>query len=335
MNKLIQFLNRYKAEIYYILFFISIGFIFTFFGISASTKKNFPFVLGYFCAFVVMILTVFGLAKLNHRFLFLKLYKIELIKFKLGYWTIWIFLTGLFVIFFKIINSEPGLSIFITFFINVFTFLIDYIAVQKKQKELINEKTEAELIALKAQVNPHFLFNALNTIYNEASKEGNEHSAELIQQLSSIMRFTLQESSNQFTKIDKEITFVEMYVALQKARLPIRDDLKIEFSTDWDGLPYEIAPLMLIPFIENAFQYAVSFEKQSFIICDLTINDYELNFTIENSIAPNANTKKGTGSGIDNVKKRLELIYPEKHSLTIRNENEIFKVELFLSLTKH
>jgi LytS/YehU family sensor histidine kinase len=215
----------------------------------------------------------------------------------------------------------------------IFSYVADYFRTQKQQIKLLKEKADAELNTLKAQIKPHFLFNSLNIIYGSAIKHNDEETAVLISELSEILRFTTQESQNQFTDISKELSFIEKYISLQKARIPKNSKVKVNFLIDWDEENAMIAPLLLIPFIENAFQYALSLENESFIRGELKIDRKNLTLNIENSIAQNTIQKKGTGVGIENVKKRLGLLYDKRHSLNIQSENKVFKVNLKINLS--
>ena len=209
-----------------------------------------------------------------------------------------------------------------------FGYVVDAFRVRREQLVLQQQKTEAELRALKSQINPHFLFNALNTIYNEADAAQNDKVSELVQQLAGIMRFTLQETQKDFTSVEREIEFLEKYLALQQARLPKRKELRIDVVIEYDGQPARIAPLLLIPFVENAFQYGISLQQDSFIELKLTIEGGQLSFRVRNSISPQAAQKQGHGTGIKNVQQRLELIYPNRYQLSVATSEGIFDVLL-------
>ena len=213
-----------------------------------------------------------------------------------------------------------------------FGYVADAFRVRREQLVLQQQKTEAELRALKSQINPHFLFNALNTIYNEADAAQNDKVSELVQQLAGIMRFTLQETQKDFTSVEREIEFLEKYLALQQARLPKRKELRINVAIEYDGQPARIAPLLLIPFVENAFQYGISLQQDSFIELKLVIEGGQLSFQVRNSISPQAAQKQGHGTGIKNVQQRLELIYPNRYQLSVATSEGIFDVLLGIKL---
>lgn len=210
-------------------------------------------------------------------------------------------------------------------------YVADSFQARRAQAQLLQQKVEAELTALKAQVNPHFLFNALNTIYNEAQRVDNEKVAELIQQLAGIMRFTLQESTQPLTSIENEFSFLEKYLALQRARLPQRDTLRVSTQLDWDGQPALIAPLLLLPFVENAYQYGLSFVQPSYIELEVVVENRRLHLRVANSIAPAA-APPGPGTGIATARQRLALMYAGRHELHIQQTAESFTVSLTLDL---
>lgn len=213
-----------------------------------------------------------------------------------------------------------------------FGYIADAFRARREQLVLQQQKTEAELTALKAQINPHFLFNTLNTIYNEAAGAHNDNVADLVQQLAGIMRFTLQESTKPFISIESELAFLDKYLTLQRARLPQRDSIRLDIHVDYDGQPARIAPLLLIPFVENAFQYGISFESPCFVMIDLIIENQTLTLQLQNSTFPKTTHRKGHGLGINNVQQRLKLIYPHHYTLEIKEGKAVFEVQMSIKL---
>ena len=211
-------------------------------------------------------------------------------------------------------------------------YVADSFRARRAQDHLLQQKIEAELTALKARVNPHFLFNALNTIYNEAQRVDNETVADLIQQLAGIMRFTLQESTQPLTSIKNEFSFLEKYLALQRARLPQRDTLRVSTQLEWDGQPAPIAPLLLIPFIENAYQYGISFVQPAYIDLRVVVENRRLRMRVANSVAPAATVRPGPGTGIATARQRLALMYAGRHELHIEQTADSFTVSLAIDL---
>ena len=194
-------------------------------------------------------------------------------------------------------------------------------------KEIANEKLKAELSFLKAQINPHFLFNTLNNIYALATAQS-EHTAAAVMKLSSIMRYVLTEARNDLVPLEKEIQFTSHYIELQKMRLT--DKTSIEFSVRGEPLGRQIAPLLLLPFVENAFKYGISTRERSPINILLEIKDNWLYFSICNQKHPNTllRVSDNTGIGISNTKRRLDLFYEDRFSLEIQDKSNEFIVHL-------
>jgi two-component system LytT family sensor kinase len=198
---------------------------------------------------------------------------------------------------------------------------------EARAKEIANEKLKAELSFLKAQINPHFLFNTLNNIYALASARS-EHTAAAVMKLSSIMRYVLTEARNDLVPLEKEIQFTSHYIELQKMRLT--DKTIIEFSVRGEPLGRQIAPLLLLPFVENAFKYGISTREYSPIKILLEIKDNSLHFSICNHKFLNTllRVSDNTGIGISNTKRRLDLFYEERYSLDIQDKSNEFIVHL-------
>ena len=203
------------------------------------------------------------------------------------------------------------------------------------QKELLEkekQKTEVELKALKAQINPHFFFNTLNSIYSMALDK-DERLPGTVLQLSDLMRYFLYESKDNFVPLEKELVVADNYIALQKIRAG--KQLSIEISKEGEVNSQKIAPLLLITFLENAFKHgAKGSSGNTFIKLDIKIEKNKLNFTVENNkgLIDEVNTGDHNGLGLENVKRQLELLYPDKHLLNITDEQDRFVVALQLSL---
>lgn len=194
------------------------------------------------------------------------------------------------------------------------------------------EKTKAELEALKSQVNPHFLFNSLNNLYALSLKEGTQAS-ESILKLSEVMRYMIYEAKDELVPLEKEIAFIESYLALQKLRSDQR--AAITFIKEGKVNSGKVAPLLLIPLIENSFKHGIKGETgPSFVSIFLKVMNGNLLFRVENNKGQvdNVEVGKHSGMGLVNVKKRLELMYPEKHELVIRDAENTFSVDLKLNL---
>jgi LytS/YehU family sensor histidine kinase len=147
------------------------------------------------------------------------------------------------------------------------------------------------------------------------------------------LRFSIQEAQLDFTRIENELSFLEQYINLQKARLPQLSSIDIKTHIEWDHHMAQIPPLLLIPFVENAFQYSISMEKPCFLHLDLAVKNQFLEMQLVNSIAPHADRKKGMGTGINNAKARLQLLYPGRHQLDIQAQESQYFVHLTIQLT--
>ncbi len=213
-----------------------------------------------------------------------------------------------------------------------FTLIIYVWQSRKRDAELEKLQRETEINSLKAQLNPHFLFNSLNTIYSSALTEKDTSTAQLVQQLSGILRHSVEEVQHEKTDIQKEMAFIEKYMALQRARLPEHPNVSIESHLFWDQEPAEIAPLLLIPFVENAFQYGVSIDEPSFVKVDLRVEDRKLHLIVTNSITTHHEVKKGAGTGLKNVEKRLQLLYSDRYSLRCDSQKDTFEIDLTIQL---
>lgn len=215
-------------------------------------------------------------------------------------------------------------------FILVFLLSVG-IRVYDKWQTAEEEKYKAELSFLKAQINPHFLFNTLNGIYTLAVKKS-ENTAPAIMRLSSIMRYVINEAHFNYVDIEKELKYITDYIDLQKMRLS--NSIKVDFLVDAEHKNYKIAPLILIPFIENAFKHGISTEDNCTIKIHITVKNAYLDLLVENK---KYNTilrdEEKSGIGMDNTKKRLMLLYADKHTLHTNDTKENYIVHLTIQLS--
>lgn len=187
---------------------------------------------------------------------------------------------------------------------------------QLKGFEKALAKSTADLQLLRSQINPHFLFNALNTLYGTALLEKSERTAEGIQKLGDMMRFMLHENMQDFIPMEKEIEYLKNYISLQKLRVQTSPNITIEDHLSECCYNYQIAPMLLIPFVENAFKHGISLTEKSWISIRLECDDKQIHFEVHNSIHPSANNdpeKENTGIGLQNVRERLLILYPGNH----------------------
>jgi LytS/YehU family sensor histidine kinase len=202
--------------------------------------------------------------------------------------------------------------------------------------QMLIEKREAaqnELAALKAQINPHFLFNNLNTIYSMAS-QNDRRTTDVILKLSDFLRYVLYDTSAERIPLAKEVEIIKIYVDLQKERAS-PDVTQIELITEGKFKGATITPLLLLPLAENCFKHGKG-KDQSTIQIYIGFDGKQIIFKTENTIAPRERTKgeKNGGIGIANVEKRLQLIYPEHHSLEYGKKDGVFKLEMRIELNK-
>lgn len=199
-----------------------------------------------------------------------------------------------------------------------------------EKKELERSKAKAELLNLKYQLQPHFLFNILNSIYSLALLKSDDAPNGILK-LSNVMRYVVQESSKDFVDLSKEIEYIKDYIALQL----IRTDSSLDFNyTEIGDLKnLKIAPFILINFIENAFKYGFNAEENSKISVKVIVQENILNFVVFNKIVnTNVNEENSLKVGLKNTFEHLNQIYPEKHSITINENAEEYEVDLKINL---
>jgi two-component system, LytTR family, sensor kinase len=202
---------------------------------------------------------------------------------------------------------------------------------EQRNKEIANEKLKAELSFLKAQINPHFLFNTLNNIYALASDQS-EYTAPAVMKLSNIMRYVLTDAGNDMVPLEKEILFTRHYIELQKMRLTGKSS--VDFTVTGEPLGKQVAPLIFLPFVENAFKYGISTRERSPITLLLDIKQDSVYFSVSNYKHINTSVKiaYNTGIGINNTRRRLDLLYDDRYTLTIADEPSSFTVHLNIKL---
>lgn len=211
--------------------------------------------------------------------------------------------------------------------------LVDHVnKVQQNEQLLVREKLEAELVFLKNQVQPHFLFNTLNSLYSLILKKSDQ-SLDVILKLSELLRYMLYETNSKSVDLQKEVDSIKSYLELEKIRYGDRIDLSFNIWGDI-GLN-QIAPMIILPFIENSFKHSTKgFDGNAWITIDLGIKNNELKLNIENSIPQSGSDQESIigGIGLQNVKRRLSLIYPENHDLKITANEDSYSVHLNLKL---
>ena len=215
----------------------------------------------------------------------------------------------------------------------LYNIMIEWFRHQSEKLELKTQTMRSELKFLRSQINPHFLFNTLNSLYALTLKKSDD-APEIVLKLSEMMRYMLYECNERRVPLFKEIAYVKNYIDLEKLRQHNQVDININIDGEVNN--QTIAPLILIPFIENSFKHGLNSQiKHGYVNIDLVLTDNHLNFTVKNSKLsnePRKDYKKSGGIGLVNVKRRLNLIYPDQYHLKIRNEPNNYTVTLDLKL---
>lgn len=217
----------------------------------------------------------------------------------------------------SVLGTAVGINIFKRFLRN---------RVVIKQLETTNLQTE--LAYLKEQINPHFLFNALNSIYVQTRKRPAEAS-ESILLLSDLLRYQLYDCVKEKIYLTGEIDYLKNYLKLDKLR---KSKAEIDFEVNGNTNGKMVAPFIFLPFVENAIKHGLSIENESFIKIKFDLKDDKIIFTVKNSKPEKATQKLGGGIGLNNVKRRLELLYPDKHEFSIKEEKLTFEIILKLEI---
>jgi two-component system, LytTR family, sensor kinase len=236
------------------------------------------------------------------------------------------------------VNNQ--LFVFLSTFIvgagsSIYLVLQDWVKSQNAKQELKNETLQSELKFLKSQINPHFLFNTLNSLYALTLKKS-DLAPEIVLRLSEMMRYMLYECNEKKVMLEKEINYLVNYLELEKLRHGTKMQVKLQVK----GEPGHkmIAPLMFIPFIENSFKHGISqHTAESFVNLDVEIVGDRLSLYIENSkapVMPGSRLKKSGGIGLANVKRRLDLLYPNAHQLEVFDNPDSYAIKLIIQLSE-
>jgi len=216
-------------------------------------------------------------------------------------------------------------------FSTMFKMYVEWNSTFKRQKEAETEKKISELNFLKAQLNPHFFFNSLNTIFSLAIKKSDQTSVAVLN-LSDLMRYMLYETDKAKVQLQEEILYIENYIELQKLRLTENNRIKLEVIGSPTGI--FIPPLLFICFIENAFKHGVNPATTNEILVKFTISHNEINLLVVNDINMQLKKDESSGLGIENTVKRINLYFPDKNILKTYAENDKFYVDLTLKLNE-
>jgi two-component system sensor histidine kinase AlgZ len=224
-----------------------------------------------------------------------------------------------------------AITLFIVLFVGMLRFAVDWFEFEARKKEVENERLIAELNFLKAQINPHFLFNTLNNLYYLAYTKS-ENTTEVIAKLSQMMRYMIYDSNHPRVLLNKEIEYMQNYISLERLRL--NNQIPIQFKIEGSSENISIAPLIFITFLENAFKHGVSNNNpNAWVNIMILLQGNECIYTVENSKANGVGLKvEKSGIGLQNVERRLELSYPNQYKIKIEDKPEVYCVQLNLTL---
>ncbi|AFK05527.1 putative signal transduction histidine kinase (plasmid) [Emticicia oligotrophica DSM 17448] len=325
------------------IFFWTIYFLYEWLGRGASIDQyEFYFVKSYLIVPFYIIVSYLSVHFLFNAFYFKNK--------KVSFWTGQIIVALVFVMFIRVVsyyyfypNYYPKGNNEVFFFIpkiliefvnlylvvslyGMFIFMKSWYKQQQMLQELSKEKMAAELELLKSQVQPHFIFNMLNNIYSGAFKKSPE-TAQQILKLSNFIEYSLYDSKKDMVLLTEELTYIQNYIDLQKIRVGEKLDVSINIFDNINEI--QLPPMLLLPIIENCFKHGVNSSIQySWIRFDISVKEHEVTFKVENSIENESpkNINQNCGLGLNNVKRRLEILYPDKHTFRVYQEQNSYLV---------
>lgn len=237
----------------------------------------------------------------------------------------------LIMIFNDVLGDEDGFIVFSLLFFALMTIVfVRWVFIQIKSiLKLRKEKKQAELLHLKSQVNPHFFFNTLNNLYGLVEQD-KDKAKQLILKLSEMMRYSIYEGQNDFVTLGEEIAYLQNYIELHEMRY--HKNIDIKFDSIVEDQQVSVMPLLFIILLENAFKHGVeNLRKNAFVSIRLRSTKGRIDFEIENNFDAEELNEK-TGIGLSNLKKRLELVYPDKHQLSFQSIDNLFNAKLSLQI---
>ena len=332
------------------LFWVAVWFFFVYFFSYNSSNTNYVTWFSNFLLPITMITTYFVVYYLIPKYLLTKKYKLFALysSYTLVFST-YLIIIAIFGSFVFLSNMElqnmPPMSrnyIFVLILVYLVVFIVSFISLlshnfqtQNENKELQNKILETqlqikgqELQYLKKQIHPHFLFNTLNTIYGFALKQS-KNTPEIILKLSNLLDYILYQVDKPKVSLKEEVLHIKEYIELEKIRF--QDTLKVMFTVNDISDEKQIAPMLLIPFVENAFKHGNLINGFLKVDIQIELKENHLQFAIKNTIL-NDDLKQGkVGIGLENIKKRLNLLYKNDHELYIENKNNWFIVNLSIT----
>lgn len=233
-----------------------------------------------------------------------------------------------YVLFPEILRKTVFAALLMLFMSGFIKIAQEWFKSEQQREALKMENLNAELKFLKSQINPHFLFNCLNTIYSLAHKHSAQTEHAIIK-LSTILRYMIYESNEDKVQLQQELQYLEDYIDIQRLRLP--EDIVVDYAVQGNPTGLRIEPMLLVPFVENAFKHGISYAEPSFIAIAVAIERNQVRLVVENAVFKQRVAEKG-GIGLQNVRKRLELLYTEDHELEITEAENQFIVDLKIEL---
>ncbi|APZ48149.1 hypothetical protein BW723_12415 [Polaribacter reichenbachii] len=226
---------------------------------------------------------------------------------------------------------RPPIMIILFFVLSTSIKLVsEWYKAEKERALVASQKVTSELSFLKAQLNPHFLFNTLNSIYSLANKKSEDTTVAIVT-LSELMRYMIYETNQEYISLTKEVEYIKNYISLHLLRLKDSSGVRVNVHGD---LNYKIEPLLLISFIENAFKYGTNYKGDTNIRIKINVENDELNLYVFNACHITKVSDKNSGIGLENIKNRLNLLYPKQHLLEIKSEKKSFEINLTIKLKK-
>jgi len=246
--------------------------------------------------------------------------------------TFYVVMAILIMVFNDVLGEKDEFVVFsLLFFITMTIVFLRWILLQIRSIiKLKKEKKEAELLHLKSQVNPHFFFNTLNNLYGLVEQD-TDKAKQLILKLSDMMRYSIYDGQKEMVRLEEEIAYLKNYIELHKMRYHKKID--ISFNTDIQKSNCQVLPLLFIILVENAFKHGVENLRQgAFVNMEMLAQEKRIYFRVENNYDPEHSTSSN-GIGLKNLKRRLELVYSEKHKLSFSTKENIYQAELTINLT--
>ncbi|NOQ91367.1 MAG: GHKL domain-containing protein [Flavobacteriaceae bacterium] len=334
----------------HLLFWIGVWFFFVYFFSYNSNNTNYVTWFSSFLLPITMVTTYFVVYYLIPKYLLTKKYKyFALYSAYTLVFSTYLIIIAIFGSFIFLSNMElknmPPMSrnyVFVLILVYLVVFIVSFVSLlnhnfktQTENKELLNKILETqlqiksqELQYLKKQIHPHFLFNTLNTIYGFALKQS-KNTPDIILKLSNLLDYILYQVDKPKVSLKEEVSHIKEYVALEKMRF--QDTLKVTFIADEIPEKAQIAPMILIPFVENAFKHGSLIDGFLKVDIKVHLNKGQLFFSIKNTILTDELKPNKVGIGLENIKKRLDLLFKNNHKLDIENKNNWFIVNLTIS----